>query len=425
LLVGLLAEFGRRRTKERATVHVQLARIAQANGDLDEALAQAEAAANIERTDAVILMLVGEFARKKGPLERAEQAYQTLALIASRRTGSDADDDFEEVGECTILFELYRIAEEKGDESKARELMDSALEVATKQPSEAGRLASALLSIDRVGLLLHALQERLDTGLEGELAARLLVTKANVLEQAGREEAAYVARKQALTQSPQDGLLIDATRRLAESCGASADFWAHVVELAGMNSTQPQIAGELWYRAGLAIESVDPARAAQLYELSQQTGHKPKRGFLALDRGLDERREPERVQAALARYISASGVESSPDVYGDALYRLADFEFTAMRLSDGAEDLLPALEVDAQDERAMSMLEPIVREGGASEAIVSLFLRVCRNAGDEQAQLFAFKEAARQENVEASILGEGIELSRRLQDGVSLRELLS
>src|SRR5690606_4484865 len=159
LLVGLLAEFGRRRTKERATVHVQLARIAQANGDLDEALAQAEAAANIERTDAVILMLVGEFARKKGHLERAEQAYQTLALIASRRTGSDADDDFEEVGECTILFELYRIAEEKGDESKARELMDSALEVATKQPSEAGRLASALLSIDRVGLLLHALQE--------------------------------------------------------------------------------------------------------------------------------------------------------------------------------------------------------------------------------------------------------------------------
>lgn len=425
LLVGLLAEFGRRRTKERATVHVQLARIAQANGDLDEALAQAEAAANIERTDAVILMLVGEFARKKGHLERAEQAYQTLALIASRRTGSDADDDFEEVGECTILFELYRIAEEKGDESKARELMDSALEVATKQPSEAGRLASALLSIDRVGLLLHALQERLDTGLEGELAARLLVTKANVLEQAGREEEAYVARKLALTQSPQDGLLIDATRRLAESCGASADFWAHVVELAGMNSTQPQIAGELWYRAGLAIESVDPARAAQLYELSQQTGHKPKRGFLALDRVLDERREPERVQAALARYISASGVESSPDVYGDALYRLADFEFTAMRLSDGAEHLLQALEVDAQDERAMSMLEPIVREGGASEAIVSLFLRVCRNAGDEQAQLFAFKEAARQENVEASILGEGIELSRRLQDGVSLRELLS
>src|SRR5690606_10912220 len=62
LLEGLLEEFGRRRTKERATVHKQLARIAQATGDLDAALEQAEAAAKIERTDAGILMLVGQLA---------------------------------------------------------------------------------------------------------------------------------------------------------------------------------------------------------------------------------------------------------------------------------------------------------------------------------------------------------------------------
>jgi tetratricopeptide (TPR) repeat protein len=427
LLHELLADFGRRRTKEKATVHTQLARIAQATGNLDEALEQAEAAAKIERTDPGILMLVGQLAVQKGQLERAEQAYQTLALIASRRTGSDSDDDFEEVGESTILFELYRIAEEKGDVIKSRELLDSALEAATRRPDEAIRLAGALLKIDRVDLLLSALSDRLESGLEGELAARLLVTKANVLEQAQREEEAYAARKLALTQAPQDVLLLDTTQKLAERVGLRAEFWEHVIRLAETNADNPLVAGELWYRVGLAAEAEGEnlGRAAEFFELAQKTGHKPKRSFLALDRVLDEGAEPERVCAALVRFVSAPGVESSPDTLGDALYRLANFEIAAGRISQGAEHLLLALEADAQEDRALSMLEPAMRQGDAPAAVVLLFLRVCRKAADQRTLLFAYQEAAKTDDVNLNLLSEGVELARSLANEDALRELLS
>lgn len=427
LLQNLLSEFGRRRTKQRAAVHTQLARIAQATGDLEEALEQAESAAKIERTDPIILMLVGQLAREKGQLERAEQAYQTLALIASRRAATESEEDFEEVGESTILFELYRIAEEKGQVAQSRELLESALDVASRNSDEAARLADMLIQNDKLDLLLNALSERLDTGLEGDLAARILVTKADVLEMSGRTEDAFIARKLALTETPHDGLLIDATRKLAERCGATREFWATIVRLAEENAQNPHVAGELWYRAGLAAETEDedPVRAGELFELAQMTGHKPKRGFLALDRVLNEGAEPERVQAALLRFVSAGGVESSPDVLGDALYRLADFELSSQRLEIGAEHLLHALEVDAQELRALSMLEPIVREGKVSEAIALLFLRVCRKVADQETLLLAYREAAMTDGIDINTLHEGIELARVLDDGVALREMMS
>lgn len=427
ILTGLLEEFGRRRTKERAVVHMQLARIAQAQGNLDEALQQAEAAAKIERTDAQILMLVGQLAREKGQLEKAEQAYRTLALIASRKTPSKAEDEGETVGESAILFELYRISVERGDEKQSRELLDSALEVATRDADEALRLADSLRASGQEELLLNALQQSLDSGAEGEMAARLLVTKANVLERSDRLEESLAARLQALESTPKDGKLIDSTHKIAERCGATERFWSHVVQLAEANRNQPAIAGELWYRAGRAAESEsqDIERAAELYELSQKTGHKPKRTFLALDRILNEGTAPERVKGALQRFVQAKGVEANPDVLSDSLYRLADFEFSSGAIEEGSSHLLRALEVDAQEERALAMLEPIVRSGNATEMVVILFLRVSRKAATQETLLFAFRNAARAQTVERSVLDEAIVLARSLDDGEALRELLS
>ncbi len=427
ILTSLLEEFGRRRTKERAVVHQQLARIAQARGDLDEALEQAEAAAKIERTDAGILMLVGQLAREKGQLDRAEQAYRTLALIASRRTTSAPDEDSDEVGESAILFELYRIAMERGDTQQSRELLDSALEVATRDPNEAMRLAESLHTANQIDLLLGALEQRLQSGIEGSLAANLLVTKANVLERCERTDEALEARLQALSATPQDGLLVDATQKLAERLGAAAVFWSHIERLAEQSAEQPLVAGELWYRAGLAAETEeqDFVRAAQLYELAQRSGHKPKRSFLALDRVLDAHSSPDRVRQALQRFVASEGSASSPDVLADALYRLAQFELSGGALDEASSHLMQALEVDAQDERVLSMLEPVVRAGVASDRIVILFLRVCRRAASSEVLLFAFRNAVQAQTVEQSVLDEAIALARELDDAEALRELLS
>lgn len=426
LLEGLLEEFGRRRTKERATVHKQLARIAQATGDLDAALEQAEAAAKIERTDAGILMLVGQLASEKGQLERAEQAYRTLALIASRRSQAN-DTELEEVGESAVLFELYRIATVRKDAEQAKELLQSALEVAAARPNEAVSLAEALIATDQVDLMLDALTGRIEAALDPHVAAQLLITRANILEKCERLSDALEARFDALERTPQDGRLIESSIRLAERCDTVEAFWSRIVSLAEKNGDVPEIAGDLWYRAGIAYERdiSDPARAVEYYERALSSGHKAKRSFQALSRVLDDDREPERAKAALTTFVAWKDAAENPDVLADALYRLAKIEFREGQPSAGANHLFQALELLPQEERARELLEPVVRSGAADERVVILFLRVCRKSADPDTLLFAFREAAKTATVEQTVLDEAVGLARRQDDGDALRELLS
>ncbi len=431
LLVALLDEFGRRRTRERAMVHMQLAKIAEATGNLDEAVEQADSAAKIERSDAAILMLVGQLAKQKGALDRAEQAYRTLALIAGRRSSSpnnsaSDEDGGEEVGESSVLFELYRIAQEKGEMQQARELLDSAIDVASRDETEAMRLSRALAAFGQLDLLVNALQSGIDSGLKGEAAARMLITKANVLEQGDRAEEAFAARLRALSESPSDLRLLDVTQKLAERLGLSDDLWIHVTHLAEQFQNQPKLAGELWFRAGHAAEiNGDLQTAASLFEASQSTGFKPRRAFLALDQVLDESAEPERVRRALKTFASAPGADSNPAVFADALYRLAEMDIVQGELSEATSLLGRAMDLDPQSERVVGLLEPLARDGRADQQTQNLFLSVCKKAASEDVLLFAFLRSAQQEDATPAVVVEAIALARKLDDKEALRTLLS
>src|SRR6185295_18304224 len=54
LLGELIADFGRRRSPERAALHVELARVAQAEGKIDEAMSEMESASKMDATNASI-----------------------------------------------------------------------------------------------------------------------------------------------------------------------------------------------------------------------------------------------------------------------------------------------------------------------------------------------------------------------------------
>ena len=426
LLHGLLEEFGRRRTRERAMVHMQLAKIAEATGNLDEAIEQADAAANIERSDAAILMLVGQLARQKGALDRAEQAYRTLALISGRRSSQAGEGSVDEVGESTVLFELYRIALEKADHLQARELLESAIDVATRDQDEALRLSKALADSGQLGLLVNALQAGIESGLKGEAAARILITKANVLEQGDRSEEAFVSRLQAMTETPSDLRLLDATQKLAERLDLTEDLWAHVTFLAEQNAGQPNVAGELWYRAGQAAQSKDElGRAAELFELAQKTEYKPRRTFQALDQVLDEGRAPERVRQALRVFVSTPGADTNSSVFADALYRLADMELVHSQLDEATQLLERALDLEPQPERVVSMLESHVREGSVGKRTLELFVNVARRAASEELLLLAYLKAVAADDATPTLVAEAIALARRMDNAQALRELLS
>ncbi len=424
ILHGLLEEFGRRRTKERASVHKLLARIARADGAPDEALSQAEEAAKIERMDPGILMLLAELAQERGELDRAEQAYRTLALVASRKSASSQDEG-ELVGEAAILFELYQIAQVRENEEQSKELLSSALEVAMRSSEEAIRLEERLRAVGKVGLLLEAIEQQLESA-EGATAGGLLVTRAIILEKNGQFDEALGARLAALRLLPTSGRLIEATRRLADRVGAT-DAWLEVLkELAEQHADKPEVAGDLWHRLGRAAEATqDLEKAASLYERAQATGYRPRRTFLALDAVLMQLGDMSRVWSALERFVETPGASESGETFADALYRLAEIELNEGRVQQGEKHLAAAKALRPDDERTLAIAMPVVRNRAASPGLVRLFLEVASAVGDEQTQLLAVLEAAQLSDVEAAELDAGVRLARRLQDGGALRTLLT
>lgn len=434
LLTALLDEFGRRRTKERASVHHHLAKIALATGDLDEALVQAEEASKIERTDPAILMLLAQVARQKGQLDRAEQAYRTLLLLVSRR-GQLTAEEADGVGESTILFELYGISRDKGDVDRARDLLDSALEVATRDPAEATLLEEALRSSGQSDLLLHALDQRLaalgdgSTG-DGAAAAQILVTKAHVLVKAGRLEEAFAARLAALERAPHEGRLLESTKKLAEELGQMPALVEHLTRLAEQIAPRDgRTAGELWLRLGSYAEAQADgdlaalARAADFYELAQGAGHKPIQSYSALDRVLGALGDEARTRRALERFVTAEGAQADPEALIGALLRLASLELAERSLDEGVRHLEQALALGARPDGALDLVLPLVRDGVRTPALLKLFARVAV-AADKPTLLWALALAAELEDAELDGLTRAVELARELGDDERLVPLL-
>src|SRR5690606_34345915 len=152
-------------------------------------------------------------------------------------------------------------ARDKGQADRAQDLLDSALEVATRDPAEAALLEEALRSAGQSELLLQALDQRLAALSEGSsgdgaAAARILLTKAQVLAKSGRLDEALEARFLALERAPQDSRLLESTKKLADELGQSARFLEHLASLAEQVATRdPRVAGELWLRLGAYTEA--------------------------------------------------------------------------------------------------------------------------------------------------------------------------
>ncbi len=429
LLTALLEEFGRRRTKERAAVHHHLAKIAQATGDLDQALEQAEEASKIERTDPAILMLLAQVARQRGQLDRAEQAYRTLLLIVSRRVpqpqSQSSEEEGDAVGESSILFELYGIARDKSDADRARDLLDSALEVATRDPREAALLEEALRNAGQSDLLLTALDQRLSATAERGAAAQILVTKAQVLAKSGRLDEALEARLTALEKTPGDARLVDSTKKLADELGQVSRLVDHLARLAEeLEGSDGKAAADLWLRlGGYAEDASDVARAADLYERAQKSGHKPLQTFAALSRVLAGLADPARTRRALERFVAAEGAASNPEALINALVELGGLELAESSLELAVKHFEQALSRGASNEQIFGLVAPVVRGGVHAPDLVRLLARVAQ-AGDQQAQLWAFSLAAELPNASVELLERAVTLAREQSDGARLVPLL-
>lgn len=423
ILEGVVADFGRRRSPERALVHFQLALVARDANELKEALDQLDKASSMDMGHPGILRMQGELAREAGQLDRSERAFRALLLVVRRQP---ADAEGLEVGASEVLYELSRLARDRGHASQADELLESARELAKQHLAEAARFTRVLLLRGDVALADEVISARLVQEKEGPGRARVLFDRATLLDTARRDpEAALEARLTALETLPDSPKELDATRELAKRAGQTARFANALEQIADKlrRTEDALLASDLLLRAGLAMEedidatpsrpparededgprsqvldSLSLVRAAELYQRVEALGARSVDAWRAIGRVARKRGDRVEEIRVLRRLVAAGadtqGLEGEGDLdesqRTDALYRIAEVELrTEETLESGLDTLRDAVRRDSDHARAAHIAARAARTSGDHAGLVLFWERAAREAGDS-ALLLAF-----------------------------------
>ncbi len=390
LLDALLTEFGRRRTPERATVHFQLAQIARAQSQLDQALSQLDAASTIQRSDPLILKTLGDVARENGELDRAERAYRALLLLVSRGDASVASRS--DIGSSSILFELYRLATDKDDTERARDLLESALEAADENPVEARRLEKALAQAGKWELLLEAVARRASAAESTDEQLEIGKLRARALKELGRYDAAYTLCADLLPDVPEDEELFNLTSELATLSSNTDMLRALVARVAAAQETKaPELACQLWLQLGAAVEADGAMQlAAEYYQAAQRTGRKPKASFEALAHVLETLGDRDALISALNRLLETDEGALGQKYVVAARYRLASLALQEpSRAEAGVQFLAEALQVAPDWQQAYELLVSSAASVRDSELAAELLMHAAERLGSPEHQLEA------------------------------------
>src|SRR5690606_28235159 len=220
LLEQLIEGFGRRRSAQRAEVHVRLARVAHAQGQVEEAVDQLEEASKMAAGNVSILRALAETAHRAGQLDRAERAYRTL-LLSLRRGG----DEPAPITAAEVYLELATIAADKGEADKAEELRESVLEAIAADDGQAATLQTAQRKRGELERLRRVLDTRLANVKAPRRRAKILGTLGDVLEHDLQQtDKALDARLEAVEADPSSPLLHDAVKELAIRLGRTERY---------------------------------------------------------------------------------------------------------------------------------------------------------------------------------------------------------
>ncbi|MBM4363726.1 MAG: tetratricopeptide repeat protein, partial [Deltaproteobacteria bacterium] len=411
-------------------MHYHLARIAQVEGDLEQALAQLESASSIERSDPKILRLLGDVARAKGEVEAAERAYRALLLILRRHGPAAPSDEGEDevVTAGEVLYTLSRMEEAQGHSERAAELLESAFEAAALDNVEALRLERVLRAEGQPELVLRVLDARLARIEDPAAAAEILVARAELLAASGNLEDALGSLLDALRRTPGSVTLLSSAHDLAVRAGALDRYVERLASIGEELATADALlASDVFLRLGGLAENEmsDVAAAARWYARSLATGRRALRAYRALDRVLPESALGER-RAALESFVAAPDRdESDPSPRTDALYRLAALELAEPATREaGAQRLGDALAREGDHERALDALRPALGAPPVPASVARLLEPVARARGDAALLLEALRLRVAAGEGELSLLREATELARRLSDETALLAFL-
>ncbi|MGE0868810.1 MAG: hypothetical protein AB7P03_09615 [Kofleriaceae bacterium] len=413
-LSELIEGFGRRRSPERAALHVELARVAQAEGKVDEAMAEMESASKMDVSNAAIQKELAEMARSAGQIEKAERTYRALLLVVRRQPPGD---DEAAVGASEVLFELHKLAASHNDSDQAKELLESAIETATQSDVEVRRLRRSLMAHGEGELLLKVVEKRLATNPEPESQARLLSDMADALDSLGRSEEALDALIKAIGVMPSKIDLVDRSRVLAQRLGKTKDYVEAVDQVVDRlrRKDDPPLIATLLMRAGEALEhdANDLPGAASLYRRVEILGERLAEAFYAQARVAAAQGDTAEQARTLDKMFELAGTDAEPTPHQvDALYRLSEiFLGSDTRRKQGFDLLERAFAAEPRWAQAGRLLKLAASHGNADDRVLTMYERVARNGGDAELLLDFLERRAEQSSATPEQIREAVDLA--------------
>jgi len=414
-LVELINDFGRRRSPERAGLHVELARVALAEGKIDEAMSEMEAAAKMDVSNAAIQKELAEMARAAGQLDKSERTYRALLLVVRRQPPGD---DEAAVGASEVLFELHKLSATRGERDQAKELLESAMETAIQSDAEVRRLRRSLLTHGEGELLLTVLDRRLATNPEPHSQARLLSDMAETLDgQLGRHDEALDALIRAIGVMPSRTDLHERARELAKRTSQTKRFVDAVDAVVDRlrRKDDPPLIANLLMRAGEALEqdAGDLRGATNLYRRVEILGERLAEAFYAQARVAAALGDTAEQARTLDKMFELAGTDSEPTpAQVDALYRLAEiFLGSDTRRRQGFDLLERAFAAEPRWAQAGRLLRAAATANPGDDKILAMYERVARNGGDGELLLDFLERRAAHTNATPAQIREAVDLA--------------
>ena len=427
ILEFLVKESGRRRSKDRASLHLKLARVARFENKLPEALSHLEQAAEMDMDSAGVLADLGEVAETLGEHDRAERAYRALVLLGRRNPGASP------VAATEALLRLRRIALSRGQTEKAQDLLDSAVAEAANSPVEAQRLGASLRADGELGVLRQVLEKRLTSASAAEQQAAILTELGELAVAEGRPHEALTALLQAVEKAPAAIATRKETRQLAKDQGHSDRYVEVLLSLAEQKrrGDEAPLTASLLAEAGdvLREELGDGQRAAETYakatDLGASGGKPGVAAAAALVRLAEERGGAGERNKALKVLVRMSKPSAPVEVRAEALFFLATLQIGREETREQALTALSsALDLSDDVERAFA----IVKEANVPDSdlprVLPLYERVARASGDSGMLLDFFRRRSALPGAIAAEAREGAELALSLKNSEAAAALL-
>ena len=415
LLTGLIEDYGRRGSAERASAHVLLAKVLHDLGEHEEALQQLDVASKMDGDNVTIMQTMAQLARAAGQLERAEAALRTLLLTARRMAAENPGQA--PIGRSEVLFELSSIATARGQSDQAEELAESAIEALSEDDTRAPQLQAKLREAGEHQLLLRLLESRLAYTRSPYRRGNIVAEKAAILEKLGRKPEAFDAWLEAIDTDPGSPLLHAGTRELAVELG-KLDAYTEVLETVldrARRDTDAMIRCEVMLRLGEIYEKErqDFARASELYDQAEATGVREVDVLRARARVAGARGDEEE-QMRLLEHLASLG-EDQVETRADALYRIAEVQLAADdSLEHGIESLRKALSDNSRPERACMILRRATEQHPEHSGLLDAYEQVARDSGDDTMLLHYLERRARWSQATPDQVREAVNKARDL-----------